>query len=269
MTFLCESHAQYGTAMGNRWCFTRNEWGDHNGADGYVDEKLFQDMDPNIPYAYTMIKYEPNITATAMEIYADMATSPQVSSRYNTVPDQNPEFHLFKGLASTVYAIRVYDRKLSVEEMAQNHMADLLSFYNLDTTFLDMVLGGTEDASDIYLLFNSLGFDMTKEEAEIKFRDCLVGAWLKQVGVAARIDGKIALRAEFDLNTSAIKILTDSGYKVEAGALLNMEADAFPTLDANEYKVVFLTAEGVLNDQYVIGEDADGSARVAFRGELQ
>ena len=85
---------------------------------------------------------------------------------------------------------------------------------------------------DLYLLFNDLGFDMTNEEAEIKFRDCLVGAWLKQVGVAARVDGKIALRAEFDLNLSAIKILTDSGYKVEAGALLNMENAAYPTLDA-------------------------------------
>ena len=264
MSFLCESHAKDGTPMGNRWLVTSKEWHEHNGSDGYAEEWLFKDMDPTVPYSFTMIKYEPNSTTTAMEIYADMATAPQLARRYTTMSDTEPEFHLFKGVASTVYAIRVYDRKLSVEEQAQNHMADLLSFYNLDTAFLDMVLGNAEDASDVYLLFNSLGFDMTKEEAEVNFRDCLIGVWLKQLGVAGRLDGKIALRAEFELDMSAIELLTDSGYKVESGALLNMEADVFPTLDANEYKVVFLTEEGVLNDQFVVSESNSGIVRVAF-----
>ena len=258
MTFVCTSHGSHGTPMGFRWCYTPKEWGEHNGSEGYQDDTTIYRMDPAIPTTMTITKVAPNDAIANVAVYYGSSNTATISRSYTAINDRNPEFNLFKGLPATVYAIRYYNRPLSNTERAQNHMADLLSYYGLDTSLLDLVLTNLSNPDSFYPLFNSIGFDLSKEEAQEAFTNCLSGCWLSGLGVSGRLDGKTALRFAYTLNPEAIAAMEAAGYKMNIGAVVNVGGDVAPTLEANQFKTIFRDEDGNLNNAFLIRENVFG-----------
>ena len=263
MTFLCTSHASRGTPMGHRWCFTEKEWKDHNGSAGYKDDITLSKVDGNKILTYTIIRASSSDVACNVEVLIDLES--KFSTAFTVVPakDPDPEFHMFKGLPSTVYAIRVYSKKLTAAEQAQNHMADLYNYYGLDTEFLDLVLECTEDPKTVYPLFNDLGFEMTKEEADYEIKNRLAGAWIRSLGLSARVDGTIALRNVFELNVAGLNTMVENGYKIEAGALLNLGGE-MPTLESKEYQVVFFDDKVGVHSAFALSDPTADRVRLGL-----
>jgi hypothetical protein len=57
-------------------------------------------------------------------------------------------FDLMRGIASTMYAVRVYDRVLTEAEKLQNRVADICYYLDLDTSLLEEALASIPDAAD-------------------------------------------------------------------------------------------------------------------------
>lgn len=56
------------------------------------------------------------------------------------IPHSAVGFKLMVGLPGTVYSVRVYDRVLSTEEVRTNHLADILTYYKINTSELGSLL---------------------------------------------------------------------------------------------------------------------------------
>lgn len=264
MNFLCISHVGTAASLETRWCYTPKEWKDHNGGAygvGMFRSFFVKEQDPTVPATLAVICHHPNSETATIQIYENNVS---VYARSTTrVGDPEPEFHLFKGLAATVYAVRVYSRALSVKELSQNHMADLLSYYHLDTALLDLALSCV-DITDLAPAFDDLDFDMTREEAENAVNTRILNTWLSFEGFSVRLGDTPGVRAVFTLNEEGLRILEESGFTLEIGVLLRVGGDAAPTLADAPYRVVFLAA-GERNEKFFIDRESAAFA-VDFQG---
>ena len=261
MSMVCKSLAVNGTDMQNRWCYTSKEWSAHNGSEPHQYDYYPSKLDPNVPTSLVIQHVLVNPALASYDILYDGTSS--AGANVTVLVDKEPEFHLFRGYPATVYAIRLYNRTLTSVELAQNRMADLLSYYGLDTEFLDLVLDTVGDLGDGYLYFNDVSFGLTKEEAEDAFRSALVGAWIQYGGFSAKLDKNPAMRVEFEISESGIASLEKAGYKVEVGMLLNLNK-TMPRVGSAEYSFLLRDGNGAYQDAFFLSRDADGLSRAGI-----
>ena len=173
---------------------------------------------------------------------------------YLAPSDTDGMFQLMVGVAGTIYACRVYNRTLTDAEVKQNHMADLVYFYGLDTTFLDSTLASMDDASALYNAFADMDFTLEREEAQAYFESKTAAIWMHYTGFSIRGDMTDGIRYYFDTNQSGIDAMLAAGFGLEIGAIVNIDKDAAPVLDnyGYDYKVIaFDNVAGKYNGFYI------------------
>ena len=166
-------------------------------------------------------------------------------------------FQLMVGVAGTMYAVRVYDRVLTDDERARNHMADLICFYGLDVTAYDKlidILCGFEGGFDGFL---KIGFNLTKEEVETAFYNALTACLVSYGGIGIKKGDEDALRFYFDISLDGLSGLSRNGYSIEVGALVNVGKNTAPTLEGYnfDYKLPAYDDLGGRTVGYFVDED--------------
>ena len=87
-----------------------------------------------------------------------------------TNAEANNMFWLMRSMPHGVFSVRVYSRVLTQDEKLQNHVADIVYYYDLDANALKAVLAHyQDDTSVVFQQFASMHFDMSKEEAQTAF----------------------------------------------------------------------------------------------------
>ena len=178
------------------------------------------------------------------------------AKNYITPADAGNMFQLMVGMAGTVYSVRVYNRVLSKEEMAQNHLADIIYYYGLDTTMLKPFFSGKADVGSLCLSFADMGFDMTAEEAQKELDTRLSAMWLSYAGVGIRKNSD-GLRYYFDVNNESITLSSSLGFSLEVGLLATVDKAEKPLLEgyAYDYKVVLFGSDSGRNSAFFVDED--------------
>ena len=181
------------------------------------------------------------------------------TDRYKTPAEAENKFQLMVGVAGTMYAVRVYNRALSTAEMKQNHAADLIYYYGLDTSKLDMFLSGDTDVSAIFDAFADMNFDMTPEEAQAELDRRMSAIWLSYTGMGIRktADGKDGIRFYFDIHEGGIRALGSSGFAIEIGLLVNVGKSDLPQAEghAYDYKIKAYDSESGRNAPFFVDSD--------------
>ena len=174
-------------------------------------------------------------------------------------PDKadNRMFRLMGGMAGTIYSVRVYDRVLSEGEMAQNHFADLVYYYDIDISALRDAMDAMGDISAIAAAFTEMDFSLTKEEAQAYFDAHMAEIWLSYNGYAVKNDLSDGLRFYFDIKQLGIDSMLGVGAKLEIGTLVNIGKSALPKLEgyAYDYKVVAYDSEMGKTESIFIDND--------------
>ncbi len=198
-------------------------------------------LDQIITYSITLDLAEDFTSAYTFRQDAKMIGSVGISAADYIAPSEtDQQFQLMVGVAGTIYAARVYNRPLTDSEIKQNHMADLVYFYEIDTTFLDATLSNMSDASAVYNAFADMDFTLSKEEAQEYFESKTAAIWLTYNGFSIRNDLSDGIRYYFDLNQGGIDAMLSAGFGLEIGALVNIGKDALPVLNdyGFDYKVL-------------------------------
>ncbi len=165
-------------------------------------------------------------------------------------------FDLMRGIASTMYAVRVYDRVLTEAEKLQNRVADICYYLDLDTSLLEEALASIPDAATVFSAFASLSFTMTKEEAQAALDNSMAGIWVRLEDVGVKNDMSDALRFYFDLQYSSIAAIMAAGFEVELGTLVGLGTKQAPTADgAYDYRFVAFDSVSGANAAYLLDED--------------
>ncbi|MBE6655901.1 MAG: hypothetical protein E7609_03385 [Ruminococcaceae bacterium] len=158
----------------------------------------------------------------------------------------NNAFQFMVGMPCGVFAIRVYDRMLTEAEKIQNHAADIIYFYDLNTDLLDQVLPYfEEDPTVVYRGLSELGFNLPKEQAQEIFDARLSALWLGFAGIGIRNDRTDGLRYYFDLDEGNATAMVHAGFTIEIGAIANIGQNAAPSLDGRNYDYKIVAYDGV------------------------
>ena len=148
-------------------------------------------------------------------------------------------FSLLHHLPGTVYAVRIYNRTLREEELIQNKAADIIYYYNLDTTLLSLMLDLYEDDAVVYASLSSLDFDMTGEEAQYAADSALTSLLLSFAGNGIHQDYGTCdrIRYYFDVSEELLDKLYALGYHIELGAVASVGTGIAPSLAEHTAKV--------------------------------
>ncbi len=124
------------------------------------------------------------------------------------------------------YALRIYDRALSAEELRLNHFIDLCKWFGISLDVYDTYTEAEKDA--LHLLLREETFETLTAE----MLQATVNAYgtfgesfdAESVLVFDGFQGKLVanpgIRSIYTVNTDAIKALEDKGYAVTVGALM-------------------------------------------------
>lgn len=166
------------------------------------------------------------------------------------------KFQLMVGVAGRIFACRVYNRTLSPIEVLQNHLADLVYFYDLNADFLRNTIKGMDDASAVFEAFKDMGFDLPKEEAQKYFESKIAAIWLTYNGFAIRNDYTDGIRYYFDLNMGGIEAMLQAGSQIEIGTVINVGKDSVAVLDnyGYDYKIVAFDSEAGKTNGFFIDD---------------
>ncbi len=179
------------------------------------------------------------------------------AEEFKTNEEAGNMFQLMVGVAGTMYAARVYNRALTDDERAQNYMADLICYYDLDVSACDTLLRSLTNQKGGYNGFLSIGFTLAKEEAEKAFFSSICDALFRYSGIGIKKDGTDALRFYFDVDEDALVGMANSGYTFEVGAMVNVNKSTAPSMEGYnfDYKIVACDSEGGKTDGYYIDDD--------------
>ncbi len=168
-----------------------------------------------------------NDSETAEKSYAasaaDYNTWKNVS--YNEEQERASRFSLFNGFPATVYAVRVYDRELSMAEKLQNSFVDKAAFYGLDVSGF----AGLDPAvkTRIYEMFASIDttMDIERVTAIYKFAATkdpknLAESMITFDRYLPITDSAYGYRVLFEVNKESYNLFTLNGYRVSFGALV-------------------------------------------------
>ena len=191
-------------------------------------------------------------------LYANMAVSAEdyKTPAESTQPYSGTKslFRVMAGVCGSTFAVRMYDRVLTEAERRQNHAADILYYYDLDTSFLDTCVSIGLDKTALLDAIADLDFNMTKEEAQRAMDSCLASSWLAYEGVGVRKTGNHAIRFYFTPNSEFVSALENNGFKVELGALVNVEKASAPLYGYADYSLV-MYSEKTANTAFLVDED--------------
>lgn len=142
-----------------RWMYSDGtmNWNDSGTAYGWgkTDKKLYFQNKAVTSFTLTLDLAEDNSKAV-YNLYKNTA----LNSTYTYPSDKNTavigldgtEFKLFRSTGSTAYGVRIYDRILTEAEMKQNHVADVLFFYDVDVSDYVLADQATQNKVFAYLL---------------------------------------------------------------------------------------------------------------------
>ena len=179
------------------------------------------------------------------------------ANNYIPVDETDRQFQLMVGVAGTIFAARVYNRPLTNSEVMQNHMADLVYFYGLDTTFLESTLDSMDDATALYAAFADMDFSLERDVAQEYFESKTAAIWLTYNGFSIRNDMTDGVRFYFDLNQGGIDAMLTAGFALEIGTVVNIGKDALPVLDdyGYDYKVLAFDSVAGKYDGFFIDDN--------------
>ncbi len=178
------------------------------------------------------------------------------AGEYKTNAESGNMFQLMVGVAGTMYAVRVYDRVLTDDERARNHMADLICYYDLDVSGYHEIITSLYEVKGGFDAFAKIGFGLTREEATAAFESAVFGGIFSYQGIGIRGDNKDALRFYFDVKFVGLQAFASAGYRVEVGALVNVGKNVLPTLEGDfDYNLVTYDSVGGRTAGYYVDED--------------
>ena len=130
MQFLGSQNAE-GSHMLTRWFYHNGVWADRPADSQNVN--IFVEEAIN---AMTVTGAR-TATSASLAVYRNCSPVATFSIPQNKLlPANEGDFHLMYAFPGTVYEIRVYDRTLTSEEVARNHLADLAKHLDLDLSLL-------------------------------------------------------------------------------------------------------------------------------------
>ena len=142
---------------------------------------------------------------------------------------KNHAYTLFYGFPAVVYAVRAYDRVLTVHERQQNHFADLAAYFALDMTGFDVLQQVYKN--QLYVTFAAFTFQSDREDLQAAIT-AMVGKTDDTADYSAYYvqDGLRFLADAFDNTTPTLDLengrwynKVGAGYATIAGALYNAE----------------------------------------------
>ncbi len=269
MGMACYSHNVNGN-MERRWLYqSEGGWDDfkplpqrnHVGTDKALAAlNVGQIVNYSILHDYSEEGEEklPNSQYTVLRdnvSYMTVAIDSEMYIAKDDVKDQR--FNIWRGLASTMYSVRVYDRLLTEDEKLQNRVADICYYFDLDVTMLQQALADMPDKSIVFKAFANLSFDMTKEEAQRALNDGMAGIWVQSEGVAVKGDRSDAIRFYFTLQYPSIAAMMHAGFALELGTLVNVGTHDKPRMENGAYDYRFVAFDSVSgkNEGYFLDED--------------
>ncbi len=234
-----------------RWCYDRGDrcWNvsDRNHV---MTEKAWLSTDIHDIVSYG-IDYTVDYLTGKGEyvIYNDQARAASFIVKPEDIitnEEANNAFQMMVNMPGGVFSVRVYDRQLTEAEKLQNHAADIIYYYNLDTTLLDKLKNiFTEDPTAIYRGLSDLSFDMPREEAQKIFDERLSALWLGFDGVSVRNDYTEGVRYYFTIDERTATAMLGAGFRIEVGAIANIGQNTLPTLDGRNYDYRIKAYDGV------------------------
>jgi len=117
---------------GYSWDSDRANFANKVGTGVYTETITRDEADDNLSGAY---KWYQGTAEQASWSYTSTGGKNPADSGYKA-DESAGKFILFQGWPVNVYSVAVYDRVLSATEMQQNHAADLVEYYNIDTKVL-------------------------------------------------------------------------------------------------------------------------------------
>lgn len=247
-----------------RWCYDQGVecWENTNTRNHKTTENAwrFTNLDDVVTYSidYERLSEAGKGRYTFYNDYENIAAFNIEEKEFITNAKANNAFQLMVGMPGGVFSVRVYNRVLTDAEKIQNHAADLVYYYDLNTDFLDQVLSYFEDDPTIVFRgFSDLGFDMAKDEAQAIFDARLCAIWLGFEEVGIRNDYTEGLRYYFTMDETTATTMIREGFKIEIGAIVNVGQNARPTLDGYnyDYKIVAYDSVGGKNAGFFIDEN--------------
>lgn len=240
------------SALEKRWCYDMgNEcWNNTSSRNHKATENAWKQTALNDIVTYTIDYHTDIMTGKGeYEIFHDGTKISSISLKPEELisnEDANNAFQLMVGMPGGVFSVRVYERKLSEGEKLQNHAADIIYHYNLDTTLLDKLKDiFKDDPTVIYRGLSDLSFDLPKEEAQKIFDARLSALWLSFDGVSIRNDYADGLRYYFTLDETTASAMIKAGYQIEVGAIANVGQGALPSLDGRNYDYRIKAYDGI------------------------
>ena len=267
MGFACYSHAD-AAAMERRWMYQNGYGWDYIPPTGRVQvgtDNAFSSLATGQIVSYSILHdfalNEESLPTSVYTILCDSSVAMKTTidaDMYMTKGEiVDNAFELWRGLASTMYSVRVYDRVLTEDERLQNYVADVCYYLDLDTSLLEEALAQIPDKTAVFKAFSSLSFDMSKEEAQSILDNATAGVWITPEGVAVKNNMADAVRYYFSLQYSALAGMMKSGFDIEVGVLLNVGGTEAPNLENNAYGYRYVMFDSVTGarTEYFLDED--------------
>ena len=256
----CYRDAGRDAQMERRWTYSATGGLQAAGWKYRFQDKAWQGLSFGQTTAYTITFAHGENGGGTYRHYSDQVAFGEVkisAEEYVTNDEASNMFQLMVGVAGTIYSVRVYDRVLTKEEMAQNHVADLLYYYDLDISVLLSIMEKVEDMSGLFGAFSGITFDMTKEEAQAEFDACLGAIWMTYSGLGVRGDGRDGLRFYFDISADGVANMAAAGFHMEMGAIVSVDKNTLPVLDGGDYdyKLVAYTSDSGKTNGYFVDND--------------
>lgn len=260
LQFSCYRSAGNDGQMERRWVYgTGNTPNQDSGWKTLVSESHWQGLGLN---DVVTLRISLSITANqhTYSIRQDRNVKKFSIATENVILNENADnmFRLMHGVAGTIYSARVYDRVLSEAELAQNRMADLIYYYDVDAAFVADILaisgGAIESLTDA---FGDMDFTLDKRDAQEIFNARLTSIWLRANGYSVRADLKDGLRYYFDISESALNSAAAMGLSFEVGAVINVGKNALPVIDQSGYDYKIVAYDDVMGKENNLFVDED------------
>ena len=245
-----------GDSLGNRWMVTPLEYNQHYTGFGSAkpginleNEKTAEKHAINTPFDMTITWARTAANAVSLSIMENGSSMASHLTRAVTSKDirlaedaefpannaaTNNRFQFAVGMPGTVFAIRVYGRVLSQDEINQNHFADIANYFGLDVSNL-----ADKDAATRRLIYNAFSLYAfedadKKEEMQTIIDNAKVAAPDMTVYDKLYVqDGLTMLLSAFDSSDASVKLAEGKWLsKITGGEYAKLEADAGVTWKA-------------------------------------
>lgn len=232
----------------NRWFYLKNGGWSAPYPTVRASDAFFWNEDPQTVMAYDIYHQRKNTDKGYASLYTVFGDGKRLgvanigAADYVAPAETEGYFYLMYNFPCTYYAVRVYNRTLSDAERYQNHAADLVAFYGLDDTFLQITRAILGDSEELYAPLAALDFRSDKATVQAQMDTLLESVWVTYVGTAARLDGQVGIRATFSVKEDTTRALEAKGYTVEYGILCG---DAGQSMAECAHRLVaYTTADG-------------------------